>query len=262
VIQNAGHADLVEFTDGSWWMVLLGVRPRGIGPGFHTLGRETFLVPVRWEDGWPVPCDPALEMATAPAATEPIPTPGRDTFEAVLGHHWVGARRRPSDVSSLAFRPGWLVPHGGDQTLDTAEPVFVGRRQQHHHCRVTTRVDAMSAAEAGLSVLLDTGAHYDVVVEGDRVVARGRVGGLAGVLGSAPRPQGPVVLSIETGPDIHGPDAVSLGFVDDLGAAHTLGRLDGRYLSSEMTGGFLGRLIGMFAVGGDAAFEWFAYEEA
>jgi hypothetical protein len=27
-------------------------------------------------------------------------------------------------------------------------------------------------------------------------------------------------------------------------------------------GGFLGRLIGMYAVGGEAAFEWFEYEEA
>ncbi|MEU6782919.1 family 43 glycosylhydrolase [Nonomuraea angiospora] len=26
-VQNTGHADLVEAPDGSWWMVLLGVRP-------------------------------------------------------------------------------------------------------------------------------------------------------------------------------------------------------------------------------------------
>ena len=260
-IQNTGHADLVEFTDGSWWMVHLGVRPRGIGPGFHTLGRETFLVPVRWEEGWPVPGDPALEMASAPAPRAPLHAPGRETFDAALGHHWVGVRRPPSDVSSPASRPGWLVLHGAEQTLDMAEPVFVGRRQQHHHCRVTTRVDAMSATEAGLSVLLDTAAHYEVAVEGDRVVARGRVGGLGGVLGSATRPPGPVILTVGTEPDIHGPDAVTLGFIDDHGA-HTLARLDGRYLSSEVTGGFLGRLIGMYAVGGDAAFEWFTYEEA
>jgi xylan 1,4-beta-xylosidase len=261
-IQNTGHADLVEFADGSWWMVLLGVRPRGIGPGFHTLGRETFLVPVQWEDGWPVPGDPALEMAAAPASRESLPTCRRETFDAPLGHHWVGLRRPPSDISSLDSRPGWLVLHGGEQTLDAAKPAFVGRRQQHHYCRVTACVDALSATQAGLSVLLDTAAHYDVAIEGDRVVARGRVGGLDGEVGRAPRPQGPLVLTIETGPDIHGPDAVSLGFLDDLGAAHTLARLDGRYLSSEVTGGFLGRLIGMYAVGGDAAFEWFDYEEA
>ena len=39
-------------------------------------------------------------------------------------------------------------------------------------------------------------------------------------------------------------------------------QLDGRYLSTEVTGGFLGRMIGMYAVGGDAAFDWFDYEEA
>ena len=42
-VQNTGHADFIEATDGSWWMVLLGVRPAAPRPGFHVLGRETFL---------------------------------------------------------------------------------------------------------------------------------------------------------------------------------------------------------------------------
>ena len=42
-IQNTGHGDLIEAPDGSWWMVVLGVRPRGVTPGFHVLGRETFV---------------------------------------------------------------------------------------------------------------------------------------------------------------------------------------------------------------------------
>ena len=54
---------MVEAPDGTWWMVLLGVRPRGVGPGFHVLGRETFLIRVQWEDGWPVPAELAVEMA-------------------------------------------------------------------------------------------------------------------------------------------------------------------------------------------------------
>jgi hypothetical protein len=45
------------------------------------------------------------------------------------------------------------------------------------------------------------------------------------------------------------------------GESHSLARLDGRYLSTEVTGGFLGRTIGMYAVGGDAAFDWFDYRE-
>ena len=52
-IQGTGHADLVEGTDGSWWMVCLAYR---VMPGMHhTLGRETYLAPVRWDkDAWPV----------------------------------------------------------------------------------------------------------------------------------------------------------------------------------------------------------------
>ncbi len=51
-IANAGHADLVELQDGSWYMVFLASRPYG---GYHKiLGRETFIAPVEWEEGWPV----------------------------------------------------------------------------------------------------------------------------------------------------------------------------------------------------------------
>ena len=260
-IQNTGHADLVEAPDGSWWMVLLGVRPRGIGPGFHTIGRETFLVPVRWEDGWPVPGDPALEMTADTEPSDDLSVPGREDFDGPdLGHHWVGIRRPPGAVSSLTTRPGWLVLRGGKASLNAPEPAFVGRRQQHHHCRISACVETGPSGEAGLTVWLDGSAHYDVALVGEYVVARACAGPNHTVVGTAPRPAGPVVLFVETGPDVHGPDAVSLGFDD--GTAQTLARLDGRYLSSEVTGGFLGRMIGMYAVGGQAAFDWFDYADA
>ncbi|KAL3437026.1 glycosyl hydrolase [Aspergillus tetrazonus] len=57
-VQNTGHADFVEDTNGNWWAVFLGVRPvwresekRWEGSVF---GRETFLAPVTWENNWPV----------------------------------------------------------------------------------------------------------------------------------------------------------------------------------------------------------------
>jgi xylan 1,4-beta-xylosidase len=261
-IQNTGHGDLVQAADGSWWMVLLGVRPRGVAPGFHTLGREVFLVPVQWVEGWPVPGDPAIEMATAPGPTESAPALGREDFDApALAHHWVGLRRPPAAVGSLADRPGWLVLHAGEATLDEPAPTFVGRRQQHHHCRASALVEGGAASEAGLTIWLDGQAHYDVAIRGNRVIARARVGSLDAVVGETTLPKDPLVLTIETGPHVHGPDTVSLGYLDDDGTAQTLAALDGRYLSSEVTGGFLGRMIGMYAVGGDAAVDWFDYEE-
>ena len=100
-IQNTGHADLVEAPDGSWWMVLLGVRP-GASPGFHVLGRETFLAPVHWRDGWPVPGGCHSTWRPTPPATGSTPAgAGRDDFDApVLAPHWVGVRRPPGAISS------------------------------------------------------------------------------------------------------------------------------------------------------------------
>lgn len=51
-ICNVGHADIVELPDGSWYMVALASR---LVEGYHKpLGRETFLMPMTWENDWPV----------------------------------------------------------------------------------------------------------------------------------------------------------------------------------------------------------------
>ena len=82
-IVGTGHADLVQLPDGGWWAVVLAMRPYG---GYHyNLGRETFVVPVVWQDGWPV-FAPGTGQVTAcvvppPLAPHPWPAqPARDEF--------------------------------------------------------------------------------------------------------------------------------------------------------------------------------------
>ena len=68
-VTNAGHADLIEMKDGSWWAVFLASRPYS-GFRFNT-GRETFLLPVTWTNGWPVILEhgkPIPYVAEGPAA--------------------------------------------------------------------------------------------------------------------------------------------------------------------------------------------------
>jgi hypothetical protein len=43
------------------------------------------------------------------------------------------------------------------------------------------------------------------------------------------------------------------------GNVTSLGTLDGRYLSTEVAGGFTGRVIGMYAAEGTVEFDWFDY---
>jgi beta-xylosidase len=260
-IQNTGHSDLVEAPDGSWWMVLLGTRPGGVTPRFQVLGRETLLAPVEWIDGWPVVGDLALDMDTRPPGAQSLtPLPPRDDFDqTTFDPRWLGIRAPLSEHASLDARPGWLTLHGTESVEDD-EPAFVGRRQQHPECRVRALVDAGDAAEAGLSVWMDDRAHYDVVVVGDRVVVRARIGPLVDQVASVPLgDRSSVVLEVrcvndETGTE---PDLVVLGHEDEAGEFVTLAVLPGRYLSTEVAGGFTGRVIGMFAVGGTAAFDWY-----
>ncbi|GMU77606.1 MAG: glycoside hydrolase 43 family protein [Acidimicrobiia bacterium] len=261
-IQNTGHADLVEAPDGSWWMVLLGVRPKG---GFHVLGRETFLAPVEWVDDWPVVGPLDLEMPRRPPGTETTATTDtastHDDFDGLaLDPRWVGVRRAPAALASLTARPGWLTLPGRTATLDDDFPVFVGRRQQHRHCRVRARLDPGSTAEAGLAVVMAHEAHIEIGVRGDEIVAHVRTTTISVEVGRAAAPTGPVTLVIETRPSILGPDLVALGFEAPDGTPTVVAEVDGRYCSTEVVLGFTGRVIGMYAVGGDAAFDWFAYE--
>jgi xylan 1,4-beta-xylosidase len=264
-IQNTGHADFVQAADGSWWMVLLGVRPRGVTPGFHVLGRETFLTSVEWAEGWPVVAPVEIENDRRPPGSDtPIAPVGRDEFVGMtLDPQWIAIRRPASEFASLTARPGWLTLTGTDQTLDSQDsPAFIGLRQRHDNCQVRAAVEVGLTGEAGLAMMMDDMAHVEVAVTGERIIARCRTGPFRQILGVAQRPAGTLVLGIETAPVLGlGPDAVRLGFEGAGGDFHVLAELDGRYLSTEVCCGFLGRVIGPYAVDCQAAFDWFDYRE-
>jgi xylan 1,4-beta-xylosidase len=261
-VQNTGHGDLVQLEDGTWWMVLLGVRPRGMTPGFHVLGRETFLTRVHWRNGWPFVDDVTLEFEAPAIEPHPWPAaPVRDDFgDERLGPQWVSPRRRRPEDLSLEERPGWLRLHGGLDELDDLHPVFVGRRQEHLACRAAIRVEG-AAREVGLAIRLDERQHAEVVLTGGRIVARARIGPLRQELASIAVAETSAILSVEIhpAPPGAGPDIVHLGYLG-VGGFATLAELDGRYLSTEVAGGFTGRVIGAFAVDGVADVDWFDYE--
>lgn len=262
-IQNTGHADLVEAPDGSWWMVLLGVRPRGQTPLFHVLGRETFLAPVEWVDGWPRVADLEVEMPYTPPGTgleiEPV---AREDFDGpALEPSWIAVRRPAKEFASLTERPGWLVLSGDAEGLAGTMPAYVARRQQHHQFRARTRVAVDDSAEGGLALLMDERSWYSVGLVKGTVVVTARIGPLCSRVGEAPvSGADDIVVFVETRAGERGsPDLVVLGY-EDGDERHELAELDGRYLSTEVCTGFIGRTIGMYAAGGPAAFDWFAYE--
>ncbi|WP_245936166.1 glycoside hydrolase family 43 protein [Streptomyces cahuitamycinicus] len=268
-IQNTGHADLVEGPDGSWWMVLLGVRPHGGTPGWHVLGRETFLVPVTWSDGWPVVGELSPVLARPPwPLREPAVPSVRDDFDSgELAPAWISLRSRPPENCTTKERAGWLSLRAAGASLDDPEVTFVGRRQQHVSCRARVLVDP-AQGRGGLAVRLDEEHHYEIEVTPGEVRVLTRVGPFRSEVASRATAAGPVVLRVETavteqvGDARQGPDTVSFGIEDPQGACTELAALDGRYLSTEVAGGFTGRVIGMYAATGTVHFDWFDYEPA
>ncbi|MGW0193327.1 glycoside hydrolase family 43 protein [Nonomuraea sp. NPDC003201] len=259
-IQNTGHADLVQAPDGTWWMVLLGVRPRGGTPGWHVLGRETFLAPVTWVDGWPV----VGELSPGTPAGSAVA--GRDDFDlAELQAYWISVRSRPADLCTTKERAGWLTLRARGASLDDADVTFLGRRQQHLEWRARTLIDP-SRGRGGLAVRLDERHHYEIEAGDGQVRVIARIGSVRTVMAEHPVPAGPLVLGVRTDESQpphdarSGPDALSFGVETEDGGFAVLATLDGRYLSTEVAGGFTGRVIGMYAAAGTVHFDWFDYE--
>ncbi|MFD5199090.1 family 43 glycosylhydrolase [Streptomyces sp. NPDC058375] len=254
VVQNTGHADLVELPDGRWAMTYLGVRPRGSTPQFHVNGRETFLAGVEWADDWPVVIEDAFEVP-------PQPTTFSDDFTAPGLHpRWV----------SPGIAPSTFVRHD-----DTGGIVLTGgrapeSREAVHLLAVRTR-DAEWQAEAtvpkgdvALVVRIDDGHWVAVERTGNTVTARAVIGPCDQKLASATVRDSDVPLAIRASDtsdplSLHnGPDRLELGFQED-GRFHSLTHVDGRYVSTEVAGGFTGRVVGVEALGADALLTRFAY---
>lgn len=168
-ISVTGHADMVETQKGEWWMVLLAVRPY---EGFHyNLGRETFMVPVIWdEDGW-LRIDnengfvnTEERMPDLPPYPVPLSNPN-DNFETKeLSFIWNTIHPPKEVFYSLREIPGYLRLYLKPEVInEIGTPAFVGRRQQHKCCQIKTAMDFEPKAvgeEAGIVLLQDDRYNY------------------------------------------------------------------------------------------------------
>ncbi|WP_315762778.1 glycoside hydrolase family 43 protein [Sphingomonas sp. Y38-1Y] len=261
-ITSAGHAKLVQAPNGDWWATFLATRP--YEGDFYNIGRETFLLPVTWKDGWPVilergkPIPHVAARPRLPAGTAPqLPTSGDfgyvDEFDGNrLAMQWIGVRTPKANLWRLDR--GDLVMKGGAALGDQkGVPAFVGRRQQHHIATASTTVTFAPAKDgdrAGLAAMQSDQSNlfFGVTrIAGKPVVALyTRDKGEETLVASVPvDPRRPVTLTIRA-------NAGSMAFDYHAGSAkRTLkDALDTRFLSTNRAGGFVGTVIGPFAYTG------------
>jgi alpha-N-arabinofuranosidase len=257
-LQSVGHSDLVQHTDGTWWMIFHGVRHQGYPP-MHHMGRETCLTPIEWPEGeWPsVPQGNFLPLElTAPsdaaAQSKHTEIERADFSSGQLDLSWNFRRNPLDDAWSLSRVPGALSLRCAATTLDDKSPLaWVGRRQTLLSAQVETELHfdpQENGEEAGLSVMMNERYYATLGLlceNGERVVR------LTQKFGDVTVERASVIM----------PEAQSLRLriVGDPSLYHfqiwkgetwhELQTVETRHLSTELAGGFTGVYWGMFATG-------------
>lgn len=255
----AGHADLVMTPEGEWWGVFLGCRP---GPGgFQALGRETFLMPVKWSrDGFPYFTQsqdtvPLILHRDGVVRDTAVCCSGnftwRDDFSGErLRPEWIGLRGSTADYCML---DGKCLHMQCCRELSTSKgvPAYIGRRIQHHKFEASARMKFKphnAGESAGLLMLKNESRQYYLAVCADRVELRTLSPKEVKVLASAKMPckaGREVELRVVS-------DGICYAFYvrpaeESAEWTPVAENVDASYLACERTGGFTGATIGLYA---------------
>ena len=272
-IRSTGHAELVQAHDGSWWMFFLATRHTWYD-GLSILGRETFLAPVSWKDGWPFVegqylLDTDVRVKTLPIQ-KPEKLPARDEFTSDKpGLNWMHLRNPLNSSFTLTEKEGVLRLYGNQYTLsDLNAPAFVGTKQKHISCVATARLSFSPAGpneEAGLTVYQNDRHHYDLAVtqrDGRLcLVVRKTVGDIVAETARVFLPGNTLSLRIRS-------DERKYYFEyspDGAGDYKTVDEGLSQLITTELASTFTGAVIAMYASGNGrmnsspADFDWFEY---
>jgi alpha-N-arabinofuranosidase len=262
-VTSAGHAAIVETQNGEWWATFLATRP--YGDDLYNTGRETFLLPVHWRDGWPVITAPGQQIAPVvrypdlpreqPPAT---PTSGnfvlREEFDGkALAPYWMTPRIPKSAWHRLRAGTLEMTPRAV-RIGEKLQPSFIARRQQHLVMTASTSLRFAAANpgdKAGLAVYQDDAHYYfiGIVNDGGRRLLRveRRTGASdpvdGAVLASVPLEAESVQLHVRA-------RGGRYDFSYRAGNGQWMPLLqdaDGTILSTKVAGGFVGAMIGLYA---------------
>jgi xylan 1,4-beta-xylosidase len=283
-LQRAGHADLVDTSDGQTYIVYLCGRPIP-NRGRCVLGRETAIQPMRWDaDGWPRTLDgDGLPTLYAPGPDVPAhpfeAAPPRDDFDGAtlpIAFQWLRSPY-PDELFSLSARPGHLRLFGRETPGSLFRQSLVARRQQAHCYTAATRMEFEPSHFQQLAGLIcyygATKFHYLYVSHAERA---GRVLQVMSALPDSPQ------ADAFTAPIAVAPGAIELRVDVDFERLYFSFRVDGgewtrvpqmfdaSILSDEATApglpNFTGAFVGMAChdmsgSGRHADFDWFEYVE-
>lgn len=259
----AGHADIIQTKEGDWWGVFLACRP--VSGDDENLGRETFMLPVKWtDDEWPYFISEG-EAVALQSRREGVKRSEDVTFgnfarheaftDSVLGLEWLTLRGPALNHYSLKRNPGFLTLNCSPVATTEKAPIpYVCRRINHHIYKADTRMTfspSKKGQSAGMMILKDETHQFQfgksVREDGTHAITVRRIGENGfDELGAAEIAPSLHTVDLRTESDGH---TLSFSFSADGGKTwqNVARGVDASYTSTAKAGGFTGTTIGMYA---------------
>ena len=264
----AGHADLVEGTDGKHYGVFLAIRPNE--KGLVNTGRETFILPVDWSGKYPVfenglvPMEPKLKMPKGvenKTGTEGFFPNGNFTFTdnftaPKLDYRWIGMRGPREDFITTSKNGLSIKPFA--VSIKAVAPVSaLFQRQQHQHFTATTTMKFTPKSEnelAGLTCYQSERFNYVFgITKKDKdfyILLQKTEKGQSKIIASA---KIDVKMPVQLQVTAKGDEYKFNYSVDGVNFTNLGGTVSGDILSTNVAGGFTGSLIGLYATSANDA---------
>ena len=269
----SGHADLVQTSQGDWMAVFLACQP--YADNFYNTGRQTFTLPVDWSGEWPVILSKGKAIPLEVQST--LKSGSSEMTFSEYSVNWRDDFNKPELLPEWNFirtpKEKWYELKNNNLILqarpvgitEKGNPSFIGRRQQHTNCEMTTAVKLETAREmeAGLVAFQNEKYFYKFVVQqakGTYFLSLSSASGEILKIKLKDYSKGAFVyLRIQAKGKYYSFE-YSLNNKDWEQFVNTQ---DGKYLSTSLAGGFVGTYFGMYAYAltpASATFGWITYK--
>jgi alpha-N-arabinofuranosidase len=258
IVTCAGHADLIETKDGEWWAVFLGSRP--YEDNMYNTGRDTYLLPVTWTDGWPQILQNGKAIPTVVDKKSLTPSDNTltgnftytDNFKGkTLNDRWMFLRNAPENAYTLS--DAGLTLHAAAGDIRHTKPMSaLFCRQQHTNYSVETELSFRPTSAkklAGMTVFQDENHHLlfgKTIINGQPALVLKRAEKEDALIGSVKLTSNETPVNLKIVAEGRYYSFYYKEAADSEWKPVALG-VDGSNLSTAKSGGFIGAVIGLYA---------------